>query len=40
MNIFLNPNHKEQKRITTSKELVQYILESGNDIEKMSEEEE
>lgn len=38
MNIFLNPNHEEQKRITTSKELAQYILESGNDIEKMSEE--
>ena len=37
MNIFLNPNHEEQKRITTSKELAQYILESGNDIEKMSE---
>ncbi len=38
MNIFLNPNHEEQKRITTSKELAKYILESGNDIEKMSEE--
>lgn len=38
MNIFLNPNHEEQKRITTSKELAQYILESGNDVEKMSEE--
>ncbi len=30
MNIFLNPNHEEQKRITTSKELAQYILESGD----------
>ena len=38
MNIFLNPNHEEQKRITTSKELAQYILESVNDVEKMSEE--
>ena len=38
MNICLNLNQKESKKITGTKELAEYILESGNDIEKMSDE--
>ena len=38
MNICLNLKKEEPKKITTTKELAQYILESGNDVEKMSEE--
>ena len=38
MNICLNHKREEPKKITTTKELAQYILESGNDVEKMSEE--
>ncbi len=38
MNIFLNLKKEEPKKITTARELAQYILESGNDVEKMSEE--
>ena len=38
MNICLNLKKEESKKITTTKELAQYILESGNDVEKMSEE--
>lgn len=37
MNICLNLKKEEPKKITTTKELAQYILESGNDVEKMSE---
>lgn len=36
MNICLNLNQEESKKITSTKELVEYILESRNDIEKMS----
>ena len=35
MNICLNLKKEEPKKITTTKELAQYILESGNDVEKM-----
>ena len=38
MNICMNLKKEEPKKITTTKELAQYILESGNDVEKMSEE--
>jgi len=38
MNICLNLKKEEPKKITTTKELAQFILESGNDVEKMSEE--
>ena len=38
MNICMNLKKVEPKKITTTKELAQYILESGNDVEKMSEE--
>ncbi len=38
MNIFLNLKKEEPKKITAARELAQYILESGNDVEKMSEE--
>ena len=38
MNIYMNLKKEEPKKITTTKELAQYILESGNDVEKMSEE--
>ena len=38
MNICLNLKKEEPKKITTTKELAQYILESGNAVEKMSEE--
>ena len=38
MNICLNLKKEEPKKITTTKELAQYILENGNDVEKMSEE--
>lgn len=37
MTICLNLKKEEPKKITTTKELAQYILESGNDVEKMSE---
>ena len=37
MTIYLNPQKEEPKKITNTKELAQYILESGNDVEKMSE---
>ncbi len=37
MNICLNYKGEEPKKITTTKELAQYILKSGNDLEKMSE---
>ena len=36
MNICLNLNQEESKKITSTKEPVEYILESRNDIEKMS----
>lgn len=38
MNIFMNLKKEEPKKITSAKELAQYILESVNDMEKMSEE--
>ena len=38
MTICLNPKKEEPKKITSTKELAQYIIESGNDVEKMSEE--
>lgn len=38
MNICLNLTKEEPKKITNTKELAEYILESGNDIEKMSDE--
>ena len=38
MTICLNTNKEEPKKITCTKELAQYIIESGNDVEKMSEE--
>ena len=38
MTICLNTKKAEPKKITSTKELAQYIIESGNDVEKMSEE--
>lgn len=38
MNICLNLKQKEPKKITNTKELAEFILESGNDIEKMTDE--
>ena len=38
MTICLNTKKKKKKKITSTKELAQYIIESGNDVEKMSEE--
>ena len=38
MNICFNLKQDEPKKITNTKELAEYILESGNDIEKMSDE--
>ncbi len=38
MNIFLNPKKDSQKKITTGKELAQYILDCEKDVDKMSEE--
>ena len=38
MTICLNLKKEESKKITSTKELAQYIIESGNDVEKMSEE--
>lgn len=38
MTICLNTKKEEPKKITSTKELAQYIIESGNDVEKMSEE--
>ncbi len=38
MHICLNPKNEEQKKITTTKEPAQYILESVTDVEKMTEE--
>ena len=38
MTICLNIKKEESKKITSTKELAQYIIESGNDVEKMSEE--
>ena len=38
MTISLNTKKEEPKKITSTKELAQYIIESGNDVEKMSEE--
>ncbi len=38
MNICLNLKKEEPKKITTTKELAQFILEGGNDVEKMTEE--
>lgn len=38
MNICLNLKKEEPKKITNTKELAEYILERGNDIEKMSDE--
>ena len=38
MTICLNLKKEEPKKITSTKELAQYIIESGNDVEKMSEE--
>ena len=38
MTICLNTKKDEPKKITSTKELAQYIIESGNDVEKMSEE--
>ena len=38
MNICFNLKQEEPKKITNTKELAEYILESGNDIEKMSDE--
>ncbi|MBO4617604.1 MAG: hypothetical protein J5717_09630 [Lachnospiraceae bacterium] len=39
MNISLNLNQEESKKITGTKELVECILESGNEVSKMSDEE-
>lgn len=39
MNISLNLNQKESKKISNANELVEYILECGNETKKMSEEE-
>ena len=38
MTICLNTKKEEPKKITITKKLAQYIIESGNDVEKMSEE--
>ena len=38
MTICFNTKKDEPKKITSTKELAQYIIESGNDVEKMSEE--
>lgn len=38
MTICLNTKKEEPKKITSTKELAQYIIESVNDVEKMSEE--
>ena len=38
MNICLNLKQEEPKKITNTKELVEFILEGGNDIKKMSDE--
>ena len=38
MTICLNLKKEDPKKITSTKELAQYIIESGNDVEKMSEE--
>ena len=38
MNICFNLKQEEPKKNTNTKELAEYILESGNDIEKMSDE--
>ena len=38
MTICLNPKKEEPKKITSTKELAQYIIESGNDVKKMAEE--
>ena len=38
LTICLNTKKEEPKKITSTKELAQYIIESGNDVEKMSEE--
>jgi len=38
MTICLSTKKEEPKKITSTKELAQYIIESGNDVEKMSEE--
>ena len=38
MTICLNTKKEEPKKITNTKEMAQYIIESGNDVEKMSEE--
>ena len=38
MTICLNLKKEEPKKITSTKKLAQYIIESGNDVEKMSEE--
>lgn len=38
MNICLNLKQEETKKITNTKELAEYILESGNEVEKMSDE--
>lgn len=38
MTICLNLKKEEPKKITSTKELAQYIIESVNDVEKMSEE--
>ena len=38
MTICLNLKKEEPKKITSTKELAQYIIESGNDVDKMSEE--
>ena len=38
MTICLNTKKDEPKKITSTKELAQYIIESVNDVEKMSEE--
>ncbi len=38
MNICLNLTKEEPKKITNTKELAEYILENGNNIEKMSDE--
>lgn len=39
MNIGLNLNQEEPKKITKTKELIEYILEGGNEASKMSDEE-
>ena len=39
MTICLNLKKEEPKKITSTKELAQYIIESGNDVDKMRSEE-